>query len=558
MEQLEDAARTKKIAYFSMEIGLEQNIPNYSGGLGILAGDTLRSCADLNLPVVGVSLLSRKGHFRQELSGDGWQIEHPEVWDPSEYMTKLPFVVEVRIENRDVKVGAWLYTIHSITGGEINVILLDTDREGNSSEDRKITSYLYGGDERYRLKQEMVLGIGGVKFLDEIDLRIRRYHMNEGHSAFLTLELLKKFDMNPDRVRELCVFTTHTPVAAGHDQFSYDLVKEFMGDYLPIETLKDLCGEESLNMTRLALNLSKYVNGVAKSHKESSRDMFPGYEIHSITNGVHSFTWTCESFRTLFDKYIPGWANEPWLFARAGIIPNDDIWHAHKYAKKELIDYINETTNAGMDVDTLTIGFARRATGYKRNALIFSDLERLKKINREEGLQLVFGGKAHPKDDEGKKMIQEIVGYSHDLKDELKIVYLENYEMGLAKKMVSGVDVWLNTPMPPYEASGSSGMKAAHNGVLNFSVIDGWWVEGMIEGVTGWSIGRAPNGDFSEEELRIKELEDLYSKLEYIIAPTYYNKKDAWITMMKNAIGKTANYFNSHRMMLRYVTEAYF
>jgi starch phosphorylase len=558
MKQLEDSTQEKKIAYFSMEIGLEQNIPNYSGGLGILAGDTLRSCADLNLPVIGVSLLSRKGYFRQELTGDGWQIEHPEDWDPSEYMAALPFEVEVGIENREVKVGAWLYTIHSITGGEINVMFLDTDVEGNSPEDKKITSQLYGGDERYRFKQEMVLGIGGVKFLDEIDLRMRRYHMNEGHSSFLTLELLKKFDMNPDRVRDICVFTTHTPVAAGHDQYTYDLVKEIMGDYLPLETLKDLCGNESLNMTRLALNLSKYVNGVAKSHGDSSRDMFPGYEIHSITNGVHSFTWTCESFRTLYDKFIPGWANEPWLFARASIIPNDDIWHAHKYAKNELIDYINKTTNVGMDINTLTIGFARRATGYKRNALIFSDIERLKKINSEEGLQIVFGGKAHPKDEEGKKVIQEIYHHSQNLKDELRIVYLENYEMGLAKKMVSGVDVWLNTPLPPYEASGSSGMKAAHNGVLNFSVIDGWWVEGTIEGVTGWSIGRPPNGGFSEEELRRKELEDLYSKLEYIIAPTYYRKKDTWITMMKNAIGKTAYYFNSHRMMLRYVTEAYF
>jgi starch phosphorylase len=445
-----------------------------------------------------------------------------------------------------------------MTGREINVILLDTDVKGNSPEDKKITSYLYGGDERYRFKQEMVLGIGGVKFLDEINFRIRRYHMNEGHSSFLTLELLKKFDMNPDRVRDMCVFTTHTPVAAGHDQYLYDLVKDIMGDYLPLDTLKDLCGEESLNMTRLALNLSKYVNGVAKSHGESSKDMFPGYEIHSITNGVHSFTWTCESFRKLYDKYIPGWANEPWLFARAGIIPSDDIWHAHKYAKKGLIDYINKTTNAWMDVNTLTIGFARRATGYKRNALIFSDIERLLKINKEKRLQLVFSGKAHPKDEEGKKMIQEIYRHSQNLKDELRIVYLENYEMGLAKKMVSGVDVWLNTPLPPFEASGSSGMKAAHNGVLNFSVIDGWWVEGMIEGVTGWSIGRPPNGGFSEEELRKKELEDLYGKLEFIIAPTYYNNKDAWITMMKNAIGKTANYFNSHRMMLRYVTEAYF
>jgi starch phosphorylase len=541
-----------------MEIGLENNIPTYSGGLGILAGDTLRSSADLKLPVIGVSLISRKGYFRQELTDDGWQIEHPEEWDPSEHMTPLPFEVEVKIENRDVKIGSWLYTIKSIAGGKTHVIFLDTYVEGNTPENKEITSQLYGGDERYRIKQEMVLGIGGVRVLDAIGFKLSRYHMNEGHSSFLTLELMKKLDMDQERVRDLCVFTTHTPVGAGHDHFSYDLVKDVMGDYLPIETMKSVGGEETLNMTLLALNLSEYVNGVAKRHRDSSRDMFPGYEIHSITNGVHSFSWTCKSFRKLYDKYIHGWANEPWLFARASIIPNDDIWHAHKSAKKELIDYINKTTNTGMDYKTLTIGFARRATGYKRNTMLFSDIERLKKISREEGIQIVYAGKAHPKDEAGKKMIQEIVRHSQRLRDELKIVYLENYEMGLAKKMVSGVDVWLNTPLPPYEASGSSGMKASHNGVLNFSVIDGWWVEGMIEGVTGWSIGRPPDGDFSEEELRRKELEDLYNKLEYIIAPTYYNKKDAWITMMKNAIGKTAYYFNSHRMMLRYVTEAYF
>ncbi len=382
--------------------------------------------------------------------------------------------------------------------------------------------------------------------------------MNEGHSSLLTLELLKRLGMDEEQVRELCIFTTHTPVEAGHDRFSYDLVEEVMGDYLPLDVMKRLGGDESLNLTLLALNLSKYVNGVAQRHRYFSSALFPGYEIHSITNGVHSFTWTCDSFRALYDRFIPGWAHEPWLMARAGIIPGDDIWHAHKAAKKTLLDYVNDKTEADMDVDTLTIGFARRSTGYKRPTLLFSDVERLKRISRKGRIQIIYAGKAHPRDFEGKKLIQEVFRHSERLGHEITIRYLANYDMALAAKMVSGVDVWLNTPLLPYEASGTSGMKAAHNGVLNFSTLDGWWIEGEIEGVTGWSIGPPPDDGLPERERERAEIEDLYSKLEYVIVPTYYHRKDYWIEMMKNSIEKTAYYFNSHRMMLRYITEAYY
>jgi len=547
----------RKIAYFSMEIGLMNDIPTYSGGLGVLAGDTIKSSADLKLPLVAVTLFNKKGYFGQEITKEGKQIEHLVEWEPSKIMELLPTEVNVQVQKREVRIKAWVYKVQSLTGGVVPICFLDTDVEGNFPEDREITSFLYGGDESYRLKQEIVLGIGGARMLEALGFSIRKYHMNEGHSSLLTLELLQRYRMDIDRVRELCIFTTHTPVEAGHDKFSYDLVQEIMGEIVPLEVLKKFGGHDRLNMTRLALNLSEFINGVAKRHKDISRKLFPGYEIHSITNGIHSYTWTCESFRRLYDKYLPGWANEPELLVRVGGIPDEEIWQAHIEAKRVLIDYVNKMTNISMDYDTLTLGFARRATGYKRANLLFSDLEKLKKINKKGKIQIVFAGKAHPKDESGKRLIQDIFGYIEKLKDEIKIVYLEGYDMGLAAKLISGVDVWLNTPLRPLEASGTSGMKSAHNGVINFSVLDGWWVEGWVEGVTGWAIGPHPDEQLSTEETKIRELDDLYNKLEYIIIPMFYQKRDEWIKMMENSIGKIAYYFNSHRMMRRYVTEAY-
>jgi starch phosphorylase len=550
--------KEQKIAYFSMEIGVMNEIPTYSGGLGVLAGDMIKSSADLKLPLVAVTLLSKKGHFRQEITKEGKQIEHPVEWDPSKITELLPVETKVQIQKREVRIRAWLYNVQSLTGGVVPILFLDTDVEGNLPEDREITSFLYGGDERYRLKQEIVLGIGGARMLEALGLSTRKYHMNEGHSSLLTLELLRKYGVDTDRVRELCIFTTHTPVEAGHDKFSYDLVQEIMGEIVPLEVLKKFGGDaQMLNMTRLALNLSEFVNGVAKRHKDVSRTLFPGYEINSITNGVHSYTWTYERFRELYDKYMPGWANEPELLVRVGGIPDEEIWQAHMEAKKALIDYVNKVANIGMDYYTLTLGFARRATGYKRVNLLFSDMEKLKKTNKKGKMQIVFAGKAHPKDEMGKRLIQENFGYIEKLKDEIKIVYLEDYDMGLAAMLIPGVDVWLNTPLRPLEASGTSGMKAAHNGVINFSVLDGWWVEGWVEGVTGWAIGPHPDERLSTDEAKIRDLDDLYNKLEYIIIPTFYQKRDDWVRMMKNSIGKIAYYFNSHRMMRRYVTEAY-
>ncbi|HHN64032.1 MAG TPA: alpha-glucan family phosphorylase, partial [Nitrospirae bacterium] len=487
-----------------------------------------------------------------------------EEWDPSYLMTPLPYRVTVFIEEREVKIGAWLYVVESITGGMVPIIYLDTDIPDNHDEDRGITHYLYGGDQAYRLKQEIVLGIGGVRMLDEIGFEIKKYHMNEGHSSLLTLELLKRYKRDieevwderlvwdAESVRRLCVFTTHTPVEAGHDKFSYDLVKKIMCEVIPLDVIKMFGGQDQLNMTLLGLNLSQYINGVAKRHKEVSQDMFPGYEIHAITNGVHSFTWTHDRFKALYDKYLPGWANEPEIFVRVGRIPSEEIWQTHMEVKKELIDYVNQTTGTNMSYDLLTIGFARRATSYKRADLLFRDVERLLRIG-EGRIQLIYAGKAHPRDLQGKELIKRIFQLKNYLGDRIRLVYLKNYNMELALKIIAGVDVWLNTPQRPYEASGTSGMKAAHNGVINFSVLDGWWIEGHIEGYTGWSIGGPPQEPSDPE----KDADDLYSKLESSVIPTYYEDRHLWIKMMKNAIGMIAYYFNSHRMMRRYVTEAY-
>ena len=546
-----------KIAYFSMEIGLDNNFHTYSGGLGVLAGDVIKSSADLKIPLVGVTLVSKKGYLKQEIR-EGKQIDHPDDWTPSQYMTELPKQVELKIENRSVKVKAWLYDYQSPRGSLVSVVFLDTDVEGNTPEDREITSFLYGGDIEYRLKQEIVLGIGGVKMLKAADFNIRKYHMNEGHSSLLTLELLRNNGKEVDAVRDFCIFTTHTPVAAGHDKFSYDLVQRLLGDMVPLETLKALGGQDQLNMTLLALNTSKYVNGVAKRHQEFSLSLFPGYKISAVTNGVHSFRWTCECFRKLYDRYLPGWANEPELMVRVDCIPDEEIWLAHIEAKEQLMRFVRERSGEQFDPNVLTLGFARRATGYKRATLLFSNLKRLEDINKRVGkVQVIFAGKAHPNDWMGKRLIEEIYEMKEHLKDIMKVLYLENYDMEMASNLTSGVDVWLNTPLPPFEASGTSGMKAAHNGVINFSVLDGWWVEGCIEGITGWAIGPDPKENLEEAERRHREITQLYDKLEYLLIPKFYRNRDDWIHMMKNSVGKVAYYFNSHRMMRRYATEAY-
>ncbi|HEY6927969.1 MAG TPA: alpha-glucan family phosphorylase [Steroidobacteraceae bacterium] len=553
-----------RVAYFSMEIALRSEIPTYAGGLGVLAGDTLRSAADLGLPLVAVTLVSRAGYFRQQLDSNGRQIEHPADWEPSRWALGLDAKVAVRIENRPVWIGCWLYVVQSHMGGRAPVILLDTDLPENEPRDRNITHYLYGGDESYRLQQEMILGMGGVRILHALGFDVSAYHMNEGHSALLGIELLRRHAYPPSdlregdlpydlpRVRELCRFTTHTPVEAGHDRFSYELVERlFRSDTYtpgpgPIDsaTLKRLAGADRLNMTRLALNLSEFVNGVAKRHAEVSASLYPGYQVRAITNGVHPYTWTAPSFRSLYDTYVPGWCHEPELLSRADAIPDAQLLEAHQRAKLALLARVKQLAGVTLDPQVATVGFARRMTAYKRPDLLFEDLERLRGIARQRPIQIVLAGKAHPHDEEGKRLIGLLHQRARSLAGSVPIVYLPDYDMELARFLVAGCDIWLNTPLPPLEASGTSGMKAAFNGVPSLSVPDGWWLEGCIEGVTGWSVNDAGA---------------LYEKLERIVLPLFYadSSSPGWGAIMKGAIAKNAAYFNSHRMMRRYATEAY-
>jgi starch phosphorylase len=558
----------QRIAYFSMEIGLTAEIPTYSGGLGVLAGDTIKSAADLKIPLVAVTLVSRKGYFRQTIDEQGQQQESAAQWEPENLLECLPIKTLITIEDRDVKVQAWLYRVTSPSRGQVPVLFLDTDIPGNTDEDRRITDHLYGGDQVYRLKQEIVLGIGGARILDQLGFTIRKYHMNEGHASLLTLELLarnrrpledtwdERNAWNTHEVIRKCVFTTHTPVQAGHDLFPYDLVGRILDHEIPLDLLKELGGPDHLNMTLLAMNLSQYVNGVAKKHGEVSQAMFPGFEIHAITNGIHPFTWTSPHFVNLFNRYLPSWATEPELLVRVDSIPDDEIWETHCGAKAYLFQYIDETCGVQLDPDILTIGFARRVATYKRADLIFTDIERLLRVG-EGKLQLVFGGKAHPHDIPGKELIHHITQTIKRYQDRIRMVYLPNYNMEVAARLIPGVDLWLNNPMRPLEASGTSGMKAAINGVPNFSVLDGWWIEGHIEGVTGWSIGPPPSGNSISQNHTAEDVDDLYRKLEHTIIPLYYQDRPGWIRVMKNAIGKNAYYFNTHVMMRRYVTEAY-
>lgn len=553
-----------RIAYFSMEIGLAPEIRSYAGGLGILAGDVARSAADLELPMVFVTLASRAGYLRQEIGADGRQVEHPDPWDPAEWTIPLSAMIAVAIEGRSVWIRPWLYILACPLGHEVPVILLDTDVAPNDPADRTITDRLYGGDEVDRLKQEMVLGIGGERILRALGFSIDTYHLNEGHAALLTVELLRRYRREApagvpdplhydiDQVRARCVFTTHTPVEAGHDRFAYEDVACVLGDLIEVDQLKLLGGADRLNMTRLALNLSGWVNGVARRHAETTRHLFPGYRIQAITNGVHVPTWAHPALAGLYQDLAPSWAHEPEALVRADQLPDAAVWEAHQAAKNGLLAEIVAATGMTMQPDVPLIGFARRMTGYKRPDLLFADLARLRAIAARLPFQVVLAGKAHPRDEQGKELIRQVHRHARELMGAVKIAFLPGYDMALARTLVAGTDIWLNTPLPPLEASGTSGMKAAINGGLNLAVLDGWWLEGCVEGVTGWAIGRDSEAAADGDHAR-----DLYDKLETVVLPLYHRDRARWIWMMKQTMSKIAPVFNSQRMMRRYAAEAY-
>ncbi len=554
-----------RIAYFSMEIALHPKMHTYSGGLGVLAGDTARSASDLELPMVFVTLISRQGYLRQDIDQSGWQHDHPDPWEPSDFATPLRAKVSIPINGREVWIRPWLHVIRSPLGHDVPVLLLDTDLPENAPEDRGITDRLYGGDARYRLRQEIVLGIGGLRLLSALGFAgINTFHLNEGHAALLALDLLRRHPRPADQVtngdlrydvapvREACIFTTHTPVEAGHDRFEWSLVSELLPDYIDLDQVRLLAGGDTLNMTRLALSLSGFVNGVAQRHARTTREMFPGYRIRAITNGVHLPTWTHPAFAKLYNEHYPSWGLEPETLAQADQLPGKLLWQAHDQARRELIATVAERTGVILDPDRPLIGYARRMTSYKRPELIFSDIERLRQINARYPFQIVLSGKAHPLDEPGKRHIQNIFGHIHELADELPIAFIPNYDAMVARHLVPGVDVWLNTPVPPMEASGTSGMKAAINGVLNLSVLDGWWIEACVDGVTGWAIGRDGSKGAGQATA-----DDLYSRLEDDVLPLFHEDCDGWIRMMQQSISKIASTFNTQRMMRRYAAEAY-
>ena len=554
------------VAYFSMEIGLNPLMPTYAGGLGVLAGDTIRSAADLGVPMVGVTLLHRRGYFYQRLDQKGWQTEEPVAWAVTDFAEPLEQRVSLEIEGRTVQVRAWRHQVTGTSGHTVPVYLLDTDLIENSPWDRTITDFLYGGDTHYRLCQEMVLGFGGFALLRALGHgHIFRYHLNEGHAALLVLALIEAAigtgpqngDVPPEvieKVREQCVFTTHTPVPAGHDQFPADLAHRVLGSRR-CDLMQACQHHGDLNMTLLALRGSRFVNGVAMRHGEVSHSLYPGYPIHSITNGVHAVAWAAPSFQNLYDRHLPDWRSDQLSLRYAISIPAAEIWAAHREAKLALVDEVNRETNAGFDRDILTIGFARRATAYKRGTLVFHDVARLQRLVKEAGpIQFVFAGKAHPQDQAGKEMIQRI----HGMRGQLSVAYLANYDMTLARLLCAGVDLWLNTPLPPMEASGTSGMKAAMNGVPSFSVLDGWWVEGHIEGVTGWSIGDKVEACLTPGlDMEVCHAAALYDKLEHKVLPCFYKDRERFIDIMKHTIAINGAFFNTQRMVGQYLRNAY-
>jgi glycogen phosphorylase len=564
MSRIEDA----RVAYFSMEVALASYIPTYSGGLGVLAGDMLRAAADLRVPMVGVTLVHRLGYLEQELDAAGSQKERPAPWSPEAWATPLPERTSVQLEGRDVHVRAYAYELEGASDSSVWVLLLDTDLPENTAEDRALTNELYGGDARYRLMQEAVLGIGGVRMLRALGCKsLERFHMNEGHAALLALELVGEStraagrndvaQADIERARKLCVFTTHTPVASGHDQFPLDLAERVLGRPEIKHMSEIFCCEGVLNMTFLALNLSHYVNGVAKRHQEVSQQMFGSYPIDAITNGIHAATWATPAFQALFDRSIPGWREDNASLRYALKIPRSSVQAAHLEAKRTLLDRVRHDSGKHMSEESFTIGFGRRATPYKRAGLLLRDAERLSRLAREVGpIQIVYAGKAHPHDDAGKDVIRDIVATFARLGEDVTAVYLADYDIDLAKLMISGVDLWLNTPEPPLEASGTSGMKAAVNGVPSLSILDGWWIEGHVEGVTGWAIGSRAQPRTGPDG--VQDAENLYEQLERVILPLYYERSDEYVDVMRHAIALTGSFFNTHRMLQQYLTRAYF
>ena len=543
-----------QVAYFSMEIALEEDLKTYAGGLGILAGDLLLSAAQTKFPMVGLTLINRQGYFKQILKNDGTQIAEPDATYNFNHLKKLDLEINVKIKSENIKVGVWQYLIDGGNGFYIPVYLLDTDLETNNYEARILTNNLYGGDSKYRLAQEIILGRGGVKILKALGYhKLKKYHLNEGHGAFAAIELFltnssQKIENKIKSVQDKIVFTTHTPLKKEQDVFKLEDLKKYQIDFP--DKLPGLVEKNLVNTTKLALYFSGYNNGVSNLHGRVSQKMFPKYKIDWITNGVNSVNWSAPEFSKLYDHYLSGWRLDSSLLKKANTIPLSEIKSAHQQAKHRLVDFINEATDFVFSENIFTLVFARRFTPYKRPEFLFSDLTELLRINKELGpIQIIYAGKAHPRDLKGQKLIKNIYAIQEQLQSKIKMVFLEDYDIALSKLLVAGADLWLNTPLPPNEASGTSGMKAAHNGVPQLSTPDGWWAEIKTDLKVGWTI---------QEKIDSfgRKTSNIYQLLENILL-IYYKQPDNWLNIQRNVISQNASWFNTNRALKEYRAKAY-
>ena len=539
------------VGYFTAEIGLWSELHTYSGGLGVLAGDHVKSAADAEIPLVGVTLVYRKGYGRQHLDKDGVQTETYRDLDPAQHMQDTGMEISLPLDGGELWSKVWRADITGVTGHVVPVYFLDTFHPKNSEKHLELGLTLYGGDDWVRIRQEYLLGVGGLRLLDKLGLEVDGLHLNEGHCTFALLEMLGK-GWSREQLAKRVLFTTHTPVPAGHDRFEWEAVEEVLGDLLPTDAKQLVIDagdpEEGrrISMSHLAVALSGPVNAVSNLNAWVASSMFADHHIAPITNGVHHITWTSPMMADLFDKQLPGWREDPTKLAHAGKIPTEDLAEARDVARKVLRELVQTSTGVRLDKNRLTIGFARRFATYKRANLVFSDLERLREIGAGK-IQFVFSGKAHPRDEGGKALIKSIFDSAKDLEDEIPVAFLEDYSMATGLAMTGGVDIWLNNPIRPMEASGTSGMKAAMNGVPNCSILDGWWPEGCEHGVNGWAIGEA-----DDERDDVRDAKNVLDVIENEVLPAWDEGDEKWCEIMRASIATSAR-FTGARMISDYL-----
>ena len=539
------------VGYFTAEIGLWSELKTYSGGLGVLAGDHVKSAADEGIPLVGVTLLYREGYGVQHLDSDGNQTESFPDLDPNNHLEKTDISFNLNLDDSEIVVNVWKTEIIGVKGHTVPVYFLDTFVDSNVELHKSLSTRLYGGDDHTRIRQEYVLGVGGVALFDHLEGELNGLHLNEGHCTFAMLELLHR-GWSREQLAKNSLFTTHTPVPAGHDRFEWDLVRHVMREKLPsdaqnlVRNAGDSENGNRCSMSHLAVALSTSVNAVSKLNAEVAANMFGDRKISPITNGVHHVTWTSKSMSSLFDTFLDDWKTNPQNLTKANTIPTNELVNAREESRKYLRDRIKSDTGVELFEDRLTIGFARRFATYKRANLVFHDLERLRKIGANK-IQFVFSGKAHPRDMGGKDLIRSIFDSASDIVDEIPVVFLEDYDMEIGLDMTSGVDIWLNNPIRPMEASGTSGMKAAMNGVPNCSILDGWWPEACIHGENGWAIG---NGEDDRDDHR--DASNIYDVLENEVIPKWESGLEEWAEVMKSSIVASAG-FTGKRMIKDYL-----